>query len=83
MCVVRTDGVFVVTFAKEGGIIDTRKAGLTIQKKSLENDRVVAETRATRLQERLIAQFGAMEKIVSSLNATGSFLTSVSNAKEK
>ena len=73
----------VVTFAKEGGIIDTRKAGLTIQKKSLENDRVVAETRATRLQERLIAQFGAMEKIVSSLNATGSFLTSVSNAKEK
>lgn len=72
----------VDAFAKDGGIIETRTTGLAAQKKRLENDRVAAQTRSEKLQERLVAQFAAMEKIVSSLNATGSFLTSLSQKKE-
>lgn len=70
-------------FAKDDGIIETRTDGLNDQKKRLEADKIAATERAEQLQVRLLAQFAAMEKIVSSLNATGSFLTSLSNQKKQ
>ena len=65
------------------GTITLRSKSLADEKKRLGERMAVLELRVEREKELLIARFTAMEKIVSSLKSTGSFLTSQSNAQEK
>lgn len=73
----------VEAFADKGGIIEARKDGLTTEKKRLEDDVIAQTARIDKLRDRLILQFSAMERIVSSLNKTGDFLTSLSAQQDR
>jgi flagellar hook-associated protein 2 len=57
------------------GLLVSRKTGLETNIKRLDRDIVTLETRVEKKREALVAQFTAMEKIVSSLKATGNFLS--------
>lgn len=70
------------SFADDGGIIDARTDGLAAEKKRLEADVVSQQARIDKMKDRLIAQFSAMESIISKLNKTGDFLTSLSQSKD-
>lgn len=73
----------VKAFADVGGVIAARKDGLTTQKKRLEDDVVAQTSRIDALRERLITQFSAMEKVVSALKQTGTFLTNLQAQQNK
>ncbi len=70
------------SFADDGGIIKARTDGLAAERKRLEADVVDQQTRIDKMKDRLIAQFSAMESIISKLNKTGDFLTSLSNSQK-
>ncbi len=70
-------------FTRDGGIIDARTDGLSSEQKRLDEDVIRAQLRVDKLRERLVMQFTAMESIVSSLQATGSFLSSLSAQQSK
>jgi flagellar hook-associated protein 2 len=73
----------VEAFADKGGMIEARKDGLKTEKQRLEEDVVAQTARIDKLRDRLILQFSAMERIVSALNQTGNFLTSLSAQQER
>ena len=64
------------------GALTVRSKGLTDKKKRMDDQINQLEDRADQYRERLVAQFAAMEKVVSGLKALGNFITSQDNAKK-
>ena len=62
-------------FLGKDGIIDTKEKSIQKDIKSLDGDQTKLDRRMTAYQERLSAQFIAMERVVASLNSTKSQLT--------
>jgi flagellar hook-associated protein 2 len=62
------------------GLLISRKSGLESNIKRIDTDIVTMETRVEKKRDALIAQFSAMEKIVSRLKATGNFLSQQQSA---
>ncbi|MDH5358620.1 MAG: flagellar filament capping protein FliD [Gammaproteobacteria bacterium] len=57
------------------GLIDARESGLKTQVDSIDEQKERIEIRLERVEARIRAQFSALDGLVSSLNATGNFLT--------
>ena len=57
------------------GLIDSRKDTLNAQKSSLDDRRASVEYRLTLIEQRYRTQFGALDTLMSNLNATGNYLT--------
>lgn len=71
----RLDGV-IAGYTKTGGIFDQRQAGLRTTLNSIDGERKNLDARIAKMQERLVAQYTAMDMLVSSLNKTSSWLDS-------
>ena len=67
------------TFLASDGIIATREETLEDSLESLDTDQERLDRRITAFEERLIQQFIAMERILSSLNTSGGFLENLIN----
>lgn len=85
----RTDGLAVAFAAltthytnAEDGIFTARQSGINSSLKDLSKQEEVFQTRLDALRANLLAQFSAMEKLVSSLKSTGAYLTSLQNAQK-
>jgi flagellar hook-associated protein 2 len=61
-------------YTDTGGIIQNRIDSRTTQLDRLDDDRINFERKITALEERLFAQYNAMDLLVSNLNATSSYL---------
>lgn len=57
------------------GLITNRTNGINATIKRLNDDKAALETRMTRIEERLRAQFTALDRAMGSLNTTSQFLT--------
>lgn len=57
------------------GLITNRTNGLNATIKRMNNDKAALETRMTRIEERLRAQFTALDSAMGSLNTTSQYLT--------
>lgn len=60
---------------KTGGMISTRNNTFLEQLKDIDSQREKLEMRMTSLEERLRAQYSAMDLIVANLNSTGDYIT--------
>lgn len=65
------------------GAFSLRSKGLTAEKRRIDERIEVLEARAERYRDLLISRFAAMEKLVSSSRAIGSFLTSQESNRTK
>lgn len=70
---VRLDSL-VAGYVDSGGIIEARTAGLTDRIDDISDRREALNRRLTSLEERLMAQFTAMDALVGQLQATGNYL---------
>jgi flagellar hook-associated protein 2 len=61
-------------FLARNGLIDLREANLERSVDKLDDDEEALDRRMTSYQERLIQQFINMERIIASLNSSGSFI---------
>lgn len=66
-------------YIDKNGLIATKEANLESNIESLDTEQDKLDRRMTSYQERLINQFIAMERIISSLNSSGSFLENLIN----
>ncbi len=64
-------------FLKTSGIFQTREDNLSIQLESLDDDQETLDRRIEAYQERLTAQYIAMEQIVNGLQQSGGFLEGI------
>ncbi len=62
------------------GIIDARTEGLSQDVERIGNERLVQEQRLTAFQDRLVAQFAALDLLVANLQSNGNFLLSQLNS---
>ena len=75
----RLDNV-VAGYTKTGGVFDQRQAGLRTTLNSVVDQRKALDARILKLEERLVAQYTAMDMLVSKLNSTSDWLgTQLSN----
>lgn len=65
----------VTEYTKSDGLLDTKTEGLTSTVTGINEDLVALQLSLTALEERLRAQFNAMDALVAQLNSTSSFLT--------
>nr|MBS0019021.1 flagellar filament capping protein FliD [Gammaproteobacteria bacterium] len=65
----------IVGYANSGGIIEGRTTGLTDRIEDINDQRTALTRRLATLEERLLAQFTAMDALVGQLQATGNYLT--------
>lgn len=61
-------------FVKTGGLISNRNNTFLKQLKEIDNQKERLDMRMTSLQERLRAQFSAMDSLVATLNSTGDYI---------
>lgn len=61
-------------YLAKNGLIDTREANLEDSLEGLDDDQERLDRKMTAYEERLIQQYIAMERILNSLNSSGSFL---------
>lgn len=66
-------------FLARNGLIDQREANLETRLEDLDEDEEALDRRMTAYEERLIQQFIAMERIIASLNSSGSFIENLIN----
>jgi flagellar hook-associated protein 2 len=64
----------VAGYVDSGGIIEGRTTGLTDRIEDISDRREALNRRLTSLEERLMAQFSAMDALVGQLQATGNYL---------
>jgi len=64
-------------FLASSGPISSREASLRDQLDDVSDDREALDRRIEKYEERVSAQFFAMERIISSLNSTGSALDGI------
>lgn len=76
------DAVVDVFVDSTEGSLTLRSKALADQKRRAEDQVAVLEARAEAYRDMLIAQYAAMEKVVSSLKAIGNFLSSQSSSKK-
>jgi len=57
-----------------GGLLDARTESLNRRVDAIEDRALTLEARVASVEERLLAQFGALDQLVSELNTTGEFL---------
>ncbi|MFW5451313.1 MAG: flagellar filament capping protein FliD [Methylophagaceae bacterium] len=57
------------------GLIDTREDGLKLQSDGIDDQKLRLEDRLIIIERRIRAQFTALDTLISSLSATGNFLT--------
>lgn len=69
----------ITSFLTAGGVIDLREDSLESDLDDLDEDQTSLDRRMTAYQERLIQQFISMERILNSLNSSGSFLDNLVN----
>lgn len=69
----------ITSFLTAGGVIDLREDSLESDLEDLDEDQTSLDRRMTAYQERLIQQFISMERILNSLNSSGSFLDNLVN----
>lgn len=69
----RLDNV-VSGYTKSGGVFDQRQAGLRTTLNSIVDQRKALDSRIAKLEERLVAQYTAMDMLVSNLNSTSNWL---------
>ena len=69
----------IEAFLETDGVIATREATLNDSLTSLDDDQENLDRRIDAFEERLIQQYIAMERILSSLNSSGSFLDNLIN----
>ncbi len=62
-------------FLADNGLIDAREDGLKIRSDRIDDDKIRMELRLELIETRIRAQFTALDTLVSSLSATGNFLT--------
>lgn len=62
-------------FLADDGLIDAREDGLNSQSDRIDDDKDRLERRLVLIEDRIRAQFTALDTLVSSLSATGNFLT--------
>lgn len=62
-------------FTDADGILPQRTTSYNAETRRLEDDKIKKEARLETFRAQLVAQFTAMERIVSSMNSTSSFLT--------
>lgn len=67
----------IESFLQSSGILDGREDSLNQRLERLDNDEERVERRISAYQARLEAQFLAMERIVSSINGSGSYLDGI------
>lgn len=65
----------VSEYTRSGGLLDSKTAGLNSTITDINEDLEALQLSLTSLEERLLAQFTAMDILVSQLNSTSSFLT--------
>ena len=70
----RLDGI-LGNYLDSGGTFDLRTDSLNTRISNLEDERAALALRAGKLETRLLAQFNAMDALVSQLNATSEWLT--------
>lgn len=70
----RLDNV-VSGYTKTGGVFDQRQAGLRTTLNSVIDQRKALDERILKLEDRLVAQYTAMDMLVSKLNSTSSWLS--------
>jgi flagellar hook-associated protein 2 len=68
-------GESVSGYARANGLIDTRVEGLNSRIEDIGEQREALDRRIASLEERLLAQFSAMDRLVAELQSTGNFLT--------
>lgn len=66
-------------FLVSGGVIDLREDSLADDLDDLDEDQTALDRRMSAYEERLIQQFISMERILNSLNSSGSFLDNLVN----
>ena len=71
----RLDGL-LKPYVESSGVIDERNASLGERVEDINDQRAALERRLVSLQKRLLAQFTAMDQLVSQLQSTSSFLAS-------
>lgn len=75
----RLEGV-VAGYTKADGVFDQRQAGLRKTLNGIDDQREALDARITKMQERLVAQYTAMDILVSKLTSTSDWLgTQLSN----
>lgn len=65
----------VKPYTETGGILENRTKALQNTLSSVDDQRETLATRLTKLESRLLAQFNAMDALVSQMSSTSSFLT--------
>lgn len=65
----------IESYTQSSGIIDTRTGGMEKQLEDISTEREELDRRIEKLEQRLLAQFTAMDQLVSGLKSTGEFLT--------
>jgi len=65
----------VKPYTETGGILENRTKALQNTLSSVDDQRETLATRLTKLESRLLAQFNAMDSLISQMNSTSSFLT--------
>lgn len=69
--------VLIDSFLSSTGTIRLREDNINTQLENIETDREALDTRMEKYEARLISQFTAMERIISSLQTTGDSLTGI------
>lgn len=67
-------------YVKSGGVFDARTSGLNNTLENIDSDLEVLDRRLTALEERLLAQFSALDQLLSELQSTSAFLDRQLNA---
>ncbi len=65
----------LTTYTESSGILDSRETSINAQLKKITNERLDLDFYISQLQERLVAQYAAVDVIVAQFNNTSSFLT--------
>lgn len=66
----------VAGFTKTDGVLDQRQASLRKTLNSVDEQRKALDTRMSKMKDRLVAQYTAMDQLVAKLNNTGDWLGS-------
>jgi flagellar hook-associated protein 2 len=75
--------ILAINYSSVGGLLSLRKASLTRQVGSMDGQAAQLQARIDAYRQHLVAQYTAMENLVSSFKSIGDFLTQQDNANKK